>query len=509
MKYSNSVLADAKFKNFLAIGIGLLLRIIGINSRPIWYDEAFALLFSPAGLAEMTKGTLTLDATGQTSDVHPLGYYFILGQWMDIFGESIISARILSIFFGFFTLIIIFYLANMFFNKEHVWIPLLLTALSPFALHYSQEIRMYSLMAFGLATATLALFKGMKDSRWGWWLLFAVSSAIAQYAQQLSAVYLISLALIPVFKRHKTAIICTVLGGFGAIILYLPWLINLPNQLSSISTYWIQKPLLSRFLTLFLVYVAGLPVGTILVFPGFGLAMVLIVFALISSMRIVKYEKQQSRDGFWFCYLAFFPPVLLWLISQIRPVYIERALLMSSIAFVIWVAWLVVHPRTPVFERMILVVTILAGSLIGFFQHLDGSHFPYAPYAELIDEIQENRSMGEVIVHSNKLSFLPMHYYNRDLIGQKFIADFEGGITDTLAPATQTVLGIQESENLDAAVRGARGVWFLIFEQAILEATEGGEAQHPHISWLDQHFKLVNAELRDGIWLMHYQAKDQ
>ena len=52
------------------------LRMARIQARPLWYDEAFALLYASSSPAQMVHGTLTPVADAGAADVHPLLYYF-------------------------------------------------------------------------------------------------------------------------------------------------------------------------------------------------------------------------------------------------------------------------------------------------------------------------------------------------------------------------------------------------------------------------------------------------
>ena len=70
-----ALVANKRQSTFPAILLlAFLIRLIGITSRPIWYDEAFAILFSAKGPAAMVYGTLAPTGTG-AADIHPLGYY--------------------------------------------------------------------------------------------------------------------------------------------------------------------------------------------------------------------------------------------------------------------------------------------------------------------------------------------------------------------------------------------------------------------------------------------------
>lgn len=495
---------NEKYKFWGVMLLSALVRVLRISSRPIWYDEAIAILRAEKGLGPIIQGTLGSNGTGGVPDIHPPGYFLTIYGWMEIFGNSILATRLLSVLLGLLTIWVVYKLGKVTLGREAALLGALFVGFSPFNVHYSQEIRMYSMMAFTLSLATYALFRGMKDDRWVWWALFAGASAAAQYTQQLSAVYLVCLAAIPIFRRDFKATLKTLIAGVGAIILYLPWLVNLMDQVASLDVYWIEKPTISRFLTLLLAYVAGLPVQGIWLPIGFALTVLLLVFSTISMVRIIK-ERETDKSGMWFAYLAFAPPLLLWLVSQYRPVYIERALLSSAVMFVVWVAWLIAHKRTPRVEKFLMTSFVLIASVIGITSHLTYEGFSYARYEEIGRTIENQRLEDEVIVHSNKLTFVPMYYYFRDDIPQRFVADIEGSGVDTLHPVTQQVLGFQESKDLISALGNAEGVWFLIFQRAIDEAREMGFDNHPHLEWLDDNFDLVSKELWVDLWVYHYR----
>lgn len=488
----------------LILVLGLIVRLIGISTRAIWYDEAFSLLYGKLDLPKMIEGTLGMDSSGNVADIHPLGYYFLLSQWMKVFGDSIQAARLLSILFGVSSLFICYLLCKYLLPNEYSLLPVFFLAISPFHIHYSQEIRMYALMAFLLSTATLALFKGMSEQKLIWWGIFAVSSALAQYVQQLSGIYLIVLAAIPLLRKDKLSILRTFLSGMAALILYLPWLIHLPSQVASTKVYWIEKPLPSRYLTLLIEFVSGLPIRSGWTYFVFGASLVILIFGVIGSYRVFSSPGDDKR-GLWFAYLAFVPPMVMWLISQIRPVFIERALLTSGIMFVLWIGYITAHASTPKFEKLLLTALLMIGAFSGILEHVDADGFPYAPYIDIGNEIVEKIKGQEIVIHSNKLSYLPMYYYFGDALPQTFIADVEGGAADTLAPPTQKVLGISEAETLEAAIGDRESFYFLIFEAAIQEMQESGLEEHPQLAWMQQHDFLIECKVQEGdLWIYHF-----
>jgi len=172
------------------------IRMIGIAARPIWYDEAFAILFSAKGPAVMAVGTLTSTSAG-AADIHPLGYYTLLWLWMQAFGSSLISVRLLSVLAGMATVALVWLLARELFNEKIAIVASIFVTLAPFQVHYSQEIRMYSFLGLWLLLATYVYVRGAKEDGAKWWIIFAVSAALAQYTHNLAAFYLAPLAATP------------------------------------------------------------------------------------------------------------------------------------------------------------------------------------------------------------------------------------------------------------------------------------------------------------------------
>jgi mannosyltransferase len=475
--------------------LAFMVRILGIASRPIWYDEAFAVLFSEKGLKAMLAGTLTVDAAGAAADIHPLAYYTLLGGWMKVFGESLVSVRMLSVLLGVGIVILGYFLVkNMFMDTRLALAGALGLALSPFMVHYSQEIRMYALLAFSLTAATFAFWQGLHSLKFRWWVLFAVFAALAQYTQNLAVFYLVPLALTPVFLRRWEKVRSTVLAGLGAIVLYLPWLIQLPAQFTKVqNSYWVERPTVSAIFTTLLTYVTNLPVDGRWLPLALGVTLLVFFLAIYQTWLALHHKLPSAHPGIWLAYLAFTPPALAFIFSQWRPVYIERAFLPSGVMFWLWLAWALLAVKLPRLPKGIGLGFLAAGIVLGLGSHLTYSGFPYAPYKALDASLDSRLQPGDVILHSNKLSFLPAVYYDRSL-QQGFLADQPGSGADTLAPATQQVLGLVESVSLKDATSGAGRVWFIIFQKELDESAAAGLPENPNIAWLDGEFRFENVE---------------
>lgn len=484
-------------KHAAILVFALFSRLLGITSRPIWYDEAFSILFSEKGLGAMLYGTLAPTGAG-SADIHPLGYYTLLWLWMKVFGESLLATRLLSVMAGLVCVYLIYLIAlEVTSDQKTALLSMLVAALAPFQIHYSQEIRMYSFMAMWLLLATYAYLRGSKERRWKWWVLFSVSAALAQYTHNLAAFYLIPLALSPIFQRDWRTLGFVVAAGIGALVLYLPWAIQLPAQFSKVqSAYWVERPDISKVFTLLLVYITNTPLPGRLVAIALAVCLIVVVIAFMQTIRSIR--RTNMNCGLWLLYFSFAPPLFLFLFSQWRAVYIERALLPSGGIFCIWLAWVTMKTNLQKPVQYFLLVSLSTSFLLGIYQHVTYRDFPYGPYKALDASLSQRLQSQDVIVHSGKFSMLPAMLFDR-VLPQSFIGDPPGSRGDTLAPATQEVLHIRAVNDIHAAVGNAQRVWYVIYQRAMDEYKTGGGSTYPDLQYLDANYNLSLEENWDGL----------
>jgi len=117
----------------------------------------------------------------------------------------------------------------------------------------------------------------------------------------------------------------------------------------------------------------------------------------------------------------------------------------------------------------------------------------YGPFPAIMRDLESSRSPGDVVIHSDKLSMLPSVYFDRTL-PQTYLADRPNSPENTLAPATQEVLGLLAQPDIETAVGNATRVWFIIFDESRQEYLRAGYTTHPQIAWLSEHYSLVQVQ---------------
>lgn len=326
---------------------------------------------------------------------------------------------------------------------------------------------------------------------YGWWLAFGVLAGLAMYTQQLAVFYLVALALIPLGTRDGALLRRVILGTGVALLVYLPWLVNLPGQFAKVrSYYWLSPPSPARPL---LTIRSFLSVNLDIPAPGSLIAFLGSLFiALFLAVQVVFYLRRRKRDDrgalLLVLWLAGGPVVLMWLVSQVQPVYLERALLPSALMLYLVLAWLFTRGGLP---RPISVVIAGVGLLlvgIGLYHQYTWDTFPNSPFPTAADYIRDHWQPGDVVIHQNKLTALPMVYYGRDL-EQRFLADAPGSSEDTLALPTQESLGLLADVAIADAAGDARRVWWVSFDFAGVQYARAGRPEYQDAAdWLAAHY---------------------
>ncbi|MEO8610046.1 MAG: glycosyltransferase family 39 protein, partial [Chloroflexota bacterium] len=482
-------------------------RVINLGGRSLWYDEAFAVLFSEKGLDAMLSGTLT-PVAGGASDIHPLLYYSTLNAWMIAFGESPFAVRFLSVVLGVATVAIIYGLTRELFGEKTALAVALITAIAPFHVQYSQETRMYALLGLLLSLATWCFVKGWRGKSWRWWIAFGILAGLAMYTQQLAAFYLVALGLVPIIARRKDQLIRVSVGAVVAIVIYLPWLVNLPGQLEKVrSYYWLSPPNIAKPIgTMYSFLVVNLDIPAPYSTIGFLGSLFLILFLTVQVILYLRRRVRSDRKPLLFVlWLAVLPVALMWLVSQVQPVYLERALLPSALMLYLALGWLLTRsglPR-PIVGVLAAIGLVMVG--IGLYHQYTIATFPNSPFQTAVAYIRDNWQDGDVIVHQNKLSALPTVYYARDL-NQRFLGDLPGSSEDTLALPTQQALGLLADACVQLAGRGAQRIWWVTFDfvEAQYKGSNRLEELQQSLDWLDEHYARSDEQHFNDLDLVLY-----
>ncbi len=221
------------------VSLALLVRVPGLDRRPLWLDEACNVLFARRGLLEV------LDAVRWEGN--PPLYYWLLGLWTEVLGDSEWAVRALPLLFGVLSVVSTWRTARALFpgSRHAAWIAGLLVALSPLHAYYSREGRVYTLTTLVASELLLALHRALDRGVWRDWLRVSAWLVTGLYAHNyalflLPVVPLTALVTVPADQRRR-ALVGAVASVATAALVYLPWVPTLLFQLQSGVGSWVGR----------------------------------------------------------------------------------------------------------------------------------------------------------------------------------------------------------------------------------------------------------------------------
>jgi uncharacterized membrane protein len=454
--------------------LGLTLRLPGLEARPIWYDEAFSILLAARPPGQVLSGT--------AADTMPPLYYLILGVWQSL-GDSIAGQRSLNVILGVALVGLVYCLGNELYGRKAGTWAATLAAISPLLVYHAQELRMYTLLTLALTAylyaIVLARRVGGGKGAWLPWIGVVGAGTLALYTHNLA---IFSLAAVDVFlllRREWSNLGRLVLSQLVMVVLFLPWLRYVPGQIQKIQdAFWTPRPGGLEIVQAVVTFHSSLPLSSLLLVLGVAASLTAMTLTVYVMFRRLSHT---WRDGLLAC-VVLAPPILLFLASYLmRPVFVPRAFTLSLIGYLLLAGRALAEARPrPVMWAM--VASFAVAAVVGLWAQANHRTFPRSPFREAAGYLEETGLAGDVILHSNKLSYFPMHVY-APALSQSFLGDEPGSHNDTLAPATQEALGLFPVADFESAASGARRLRFVIFQRELDEYAESA-LMPPTLRWM-------------------------
>jgi hypothetical protein len=223
-------------RNLLRLGFALALLaglVFRLHTRSeLWLDEALTVNIARLPLRDMFEHL--------RHDGHPPLYYVLLHIWMKVFGEGNDAARSLSGVFGIATLPLLWIAVRRWAGQAAALIAVVLLATSPFAVRYSTEARMYSLVSLLVVAGWIALRAALDRPTIGRLALVSLCAGVLALTHYWSFYLFIALGIVLLWRWRRgddaslRAVIALVAGG----VLFLPWLPSFLEQMGHTGTPW-------------------------------------------------------------------------------------------------------------------------------------------------------------------------------------------------------------------------------------------------------------------------------
>jgi mannosyltransferase len=160
--------------------VAFALRAVSLDAQSLWRDEVDALRFATAPLDEVLTNFTRPGWNG------PL-YFLLLRGWIALTGSSEYAMRFFSLTFGVLGVALAYALGRRLFDSQVGVFAALLVAASPYLTWYSQEVKMYALVPALTLLAIYGLRRAVEGDGWRWWVVQIAATSLAVYAHILAA----------------------------------------------------------------------------------------------------------------------------------------------------------------------------------------------------------------------------------------------------------------------------------------------------------------------------------
>jgi uncharacterized membrane protein len=391
--------------------LATLVRLYGSTDAAVWCDEGSSLAMS-----EFSPSLIWFHSA---HDVHPPLYFLLLHAWTSVFGTNLFSIRLLSVLPGVATVALGLWLTLLIAGRRAALLAGVFLALLPIAVRYSQEVRMYSLMGLGLLGATIALVYWVKNpQRHRYLVVYALLMTASFYTHYFTAFCVLShwLYLLCLRKQPPCLILRPAwwITNCMIVVMFTPWLFGFFDLLQHLDQLragndigWITPvdaySLPSTFWQFFTLT------------DGMSLQGWIYLSLPVALAGVVAAVWHQDHGPYKFHALlviyALLPPIVVFLLSWITPLLVERYLMFSALGLPIILAIAIDRIadrfRTAAFFAVAVLLSLELTGLSNDYR-TDAEQFD-----DLVNYVNEHYIADDRIVVSDMFWYLSYRYYNK------------------------------------------------------------------------------------------------
>jgi mannosyltransferase len=386
--------------------IACAVSLWSLFSQSIRLDEAQSIWVSSKPLQTVIEIT--------AADVHVPLYGTLLHFWMQIFGNSIVAARALSMLFFLLTLPVLYAVVKESSNKQIALLTLALFTLSPFIMWYTSEARMYTL--FTLVTSLNHLFflrmvrSNAVEGKLGYFttlILGFYTHYFFVFLVATQAIYTAAVFFIRMRNNTPKAFVYKTFAVMAAgFTFFLPWISLLVMTGTAANTQpLIPPPTSFNIIQTFVNFIFG--------FQTQGIQAILVSLWPLSVMTLFFIFTKRQRtpiSGIGYIVLAsFLPIVLVFLVSFFRPIFLSRYLIVVTPTLFFLIAWALTQYSKKTANIIIASVLFIMLGLM-FYQTTSAATPVRENYQGATDYLEKKATPRDIIAVTAPFTVYPIEY---------------------------------------------------------------------------------------------------
>jgi 4-amino-4-deoxy-L-arabinose transferase-like glycosyltransferase len=479
-----------KWACFFLLLLGFGVRLYGLTYHSLWLDETVSVYLASFPPLEILRQGMFLQ------EPNPPLYHLLLHCWMRVFGSGEAAVRILSALLGTLYLPPICLLGRRLLSPRVALIATLLVAIDPFLVWYSQEARMYALVATLSLWSVYCLVRAMDTPRWSWWAAYVGVTVASLYSHFYAALLLpAELMFLLVYAwRRGTALRRGALAWTVSLLCFSPWLWR-AWDVSAMTPSWRPSLGLGAMVMACLeafsmrrVPLTGVAQASALLAVG-AIAVVGLVLPRARAWPVSR--RQWGRDALRpnaFLILMLLVPLLsAYVLSFRQQIFTVYYLIIIVAPFLLALASGV--DRIASFQRAagLIALLVVVGLLAYGLRHNRSLEYRKEEWRAAARFVAEHSRQGDAILCHVEYTRIPFGYYYRGDV--PIFAPFGGALGDGVDVAP-TLEGLTEYDT----------VWLV---QSHIELADPSRSVE---GWLEESFPLVTEQYPPGVEVKGYAA---
>ena len=397
---------------------------------------------------------------------NPPFYYLFLKYWTRLFGDSEFAIRLPSVIFGVLSILVLYYLANLTFNKKIALLSTFIFSINPFHIYLSQQARMYSLFTLFSLLSLFYFFKVLKEEgkmNWFFYFVFNLLNLHTYYFAifVLFAEFLYFVLFNKYFKRKSKKFLLTMLA---TLVLFSPQFLKIYSGFLSKTNevnWGIRQS--EYFISIFDSFLGWNTTFTAIVFLLF----------LYGLLRIEKnIDKKMNLFGIFY---VLFPLIVGFLLS-FKMAITPRYFIFILPVYIVFIS----KGLTNIKYKFVQIALILGILLISGFKLAEDYSKPnYSQWREVVSYIERNSQKNDLILFDGMCVQFSFDYY------------YEGNLTREMLLSS---VDVTENEifynNLNPKLKDNR-IWLILSD---------GFMNNKYYKYrLDQDFRLISTKSLVGV----------
>jgi len=423
----------------------------------------------------------------------------------------------------------IFRIGKYIFSEKVGILSALFLSVSPFHIYYSQELTSYSLSLLLALFSSYFFLKILRNPNRTVSFCYVFTTLAFIYTHYMNIIFLmVQIMFLCIFYHKNKPMIkkCLYLQSV-ILLLSLPSLaiisVHSLKLLQTDLVFWVPQSDLRMLLQTFMVFSLGYHASWLS-------QLVTLIICLLFSLRAVYYW-HRNKDFYYLIFWLIIPLSIIWLISQIRPLYLHRMFFFVLPAFCLLVAAGIA--RTNKYLAMgtfCLYSTLIAFTLNNYYENKfneyaydrDGPRYPGVQprkdYKKAAIYVAENFQERDIIFHISRSSLMPFvlywelgqlpspgygikvnGIYDKEWERMKFKTQnrYAGMLLPTERKDSLICLGIKDKSDLSKYKR----VWLIhsAWEFQGKDPQENDRIGKDIIGWFDKNFSRKKMQMLEGI----------